>query len=444
MLRLYATYKSDFRANFHLAFPLILGQVGQIIVNIADNVMVGRLGAAELAAVSLANAVFISFLVVGMGISFALPPLVAEANGQQDMKRISQHTKHSLLVNLGFALLAIISIELIVPALQFMGQDAEVVVFAQPYLRISAYTMIPFMIFQTFRCYADGRSETLPAMIAMLLANVINIAANYVLIYGKFGAPALGVRGAAIGTMIARICMVIFLLLIVRYWKTLWKEVAAMNFRVYQKPAFWKILKLGIPTSLQGFFEVSAFGLAAIFAGMIHKEAQAAHQIAINLAAISFLICTGIAMAATIRVGNHFGELNKTRIRTIGVSAILQVAFFMALTSITYISLRYFLPSLYIQNQEVIDIAAGLLIMASIFQIPDGIQVTAIGALRGMQDVNVPTVITFVAYYLMALPIAYLLAFRFNMGALGIWVGLSVGLTISATFMTLRFLKKSK
>ena len=439
----FKTYQNDFQANLRLASPIIAGQVGQILVNIADNVMVGQLGAAELAAVSLANAVFIALLVVGMGLSFALPPLVAEADAKSNRSKISQFVKHSLIVNFCYALLAIVLVELLIPTMHMWGQEPEVVYHAIPYLRISAYSMIPFMIFQTFRTYSDGMSETIPPMIAMLSANAVNIFCNYALIYGNFGAPALGVGGAALGTFIARLFMLFLLLLILMKWKKLWQYIQGIREKKFELLLFKKILKLGIPTSLQGFFEVTAFGAAAVMAGKISKEAQAAHQIAINLASISFLICTGIAMAATIRVGNQVGLQNKDRLRRAGFSAIMQVALFMACTSIIYILLRHFLPSLYIDNKEVIDIAATLLILASVFQIPDGVQVTSAGALRGMQDVNIPTIITFTAYWLFALPISYLLAFHTQLKAAGIWIGLTIGLTCAAGLMALRFHRQS-
>lgn len=438
-----SNYKQDFRANLQLAAPIMAGQVGQITVNIADNVMVGKLGAAELAAVSLANAVFIALMVVGMGISFALPPLIAEAHSQNKHSQISRYFKHSLFINICYAFLVIGIIEMIIPTMGHWQQDPEVVKHAIPYLRISAFSMIPFMIFQSFRCYSDGHSETLPPMFAMILANFINIGLNYILIYGNFGAPALGVSGAALGTLIARVCMLIFIIVVLMRWKQMWQDIQQINFKQYQLKIFQKLLKLGIPTSLQGFFEVTAFGAAAVMAGKISKETQAAHQIAINLASISFLICSGLAMAATIRVGNQLGHKNLQKLRKAGFSAILQVVFFMFCTSVLYISFRYFLPGLYINNQEVISIAAGLLILASIFQIPDGVQVASAGALRGLQDVNIPTLITFVAYWIIALPISYWLAFVKQLGASGIWIGLTIGLSITAVFMTLRFHKYS-
>ncbi len=441
---MWSKYRSDFKKNIQLALPIIIGQVGQIMVNIADNVMVGRLGAAELAAVSLANAVFISFMVVGMGLSFALPPLIAEADGKGAHQTISSDILHSLIINILFAIFSIIAIEIIIPLMPYWGQEENVVQLAIPYLRISAFSLLLFMVFQCLRTYAEGKSKTIPPMIAMIIGNVVNIFLNYVLIYGYWSFPKLGVAGAAWGTFFARFVMLILLFVLIRQWKSLWPDLSRIGQVKVRSKQFKTILRLGIPTSLQGFFEVSSFAFAAVMAGMISKEAQAAHQIAINLASISFLICTGLAMAATIRVGNQLGLQNIRRLRNAGFSAIIQVILFMSLAMVSFLFLRWQLPALYINNQEVIRIAANLLIVASFFQISDGVQVTAIGALRGMQDVNIPTLITFISYWLCALPLGYYLAFKTDLSVTGIWIGLSVGLSLSALFMTYRFNRLSK
>lgn len=445
-MNIYQRYRNDFSANLKLASPIILGQVGQIAVNFIDNIMVGNLenSAASLAAIALANSVFIVVMVVGMGLSFALPPLIAEAEGNQNHKHISQYFKHSLMINIAFALFAMLVIESLIPMMHFWKQDAEVVQLAIPYLRINMISMLPFMLFQSLRCYADGRSETMPAMIAMLIGNVINVIANYGLIYGQFGLPKYGVSGAAFGTLISRIVMFFLLFFILRNWKTLWVDIQNASYKTYKQSIFSRLLKLGIPTSLQGFFEVTAFATASILAGQISKEVQAAHQVSINMASLTFMVCTGFAMASTIRVSNFFGEKNQSKIRSSGFSTIIQVVVFMTCTSILFICLRNILPQIYTKVPEVIEIASGLLILAAIFQIPDGIQVTAIGALRGLQDVFIPSLITFVAYWVLALPIAYYLAFYKGLGANGIWIGLTIGLSCSAIFMTYRFHKQSK
>ena len=440
----YEKYKLDFRLNSKLAFPIMAAQLGQVTTNIADNIMVGQLGAAPLASVSLANSIFYMFIVFGMGISFGLPPLISQAHGGKKYRRISLYVKNSFIINMGFAVIALILMLLSVPLLAYMGQDMSVVELAKPYLVITAWSVFPFMIFQTLRTYSDGMSQTLHSMIAVLIGNVANIILNYGLIFGKLGMPQLGVKGAAIGTMISRVIMIVVIVILLYFWKDLWSHLRKINFRRFNTGVMKRILSLGVPTSLQMFFEVSAFSIAAILMGVISKEAQAAHQIAINLASITFLICTGLAMATTIRVGNQLGLQDMPAVRRVGISAMIQVTIFMVVCVLGFIFLRYYLPSLYIDNEEVIGISALLLIYAAIFQIPDGIQVVALGSLRGLQDVNIPTIITFFSYYIIGIPISAMAAFYWGMGPAGIWLGLVTGLTISAGFLTRRFLRLSK
>lgn len=432
-------YKDNFRQNLQLALPIMGGQLGQVLVNLADNLMVGQLGATALASVSLANAVFIVFMVFGMGISFALPPLVSEADGADEPQKISQYFKHSLIVNLAFALISLVVILIGLPLLENMGQDVEIIPFAKEYLTITAWSLIPLMVLQTIRCYCDGLSNTLYPMIALIAGNVVNIFLNYGLIFGKMGFPDMGVSGAAVASMIARISMVFILLILMHRRARLWVHLENIRFLDYQKYLFRKVLSLGIPSSLQMFFEVTAFSGAAIIMGMLGKNAQAAHQISINLASTTFMICTGIGMAATIRVGNQYGRRSRKGVRDAGFSAILQVIMIMTTTAFIFVIGKNFLPTLYIDDLEVINIASILLIMAAIFQIPDGIQVTALGMLRGIQDVKIPTIITFFAYWLVGIPISYLSAVIFNFGPIGVWTGLIAGLTLSAGLLTWRY-----
>ena len=435
----FASYRQDFRKNLKLALPIMAGQLGQILVNFIDNIMVGRLGPESLAAVSLAISIYISFMVIGMGISFALPPLVAEAHGKRAPNTISILLKHSLVINLTYAFICILIIELGLPILDHLGQDAEVVKLAKPYLRISAWTMIPLMLFQAFRSFADGMSETMPAMMASLIGNVFNVFFNYMFIYGKFGAPALGVSGAALGTLLARIIMIAIILMVLFKWKDLWSHIQFTKYQNIQKSLVTKLLSLGIPTSMQMFFEVSAFAGAALIMGTLGAIPQAAHQIAINLASMTFLTCTGLGMAATIRAGNRLGQNDMQGVQRAGYSALLQVTAFMLIAAIVFVSLRNILPLIYIHDAEVIKIASTLLIVAAVFQVSDGVQVVSLGALRGVQDVKIPMVITFVAYWVFGLPMSYISARYWDMGPVGVWIGLVFGLSISAFLLTNRF-----
>jgi len=443
-MNIFKRYKKDFSLNLKLAFPIMAGQLGQITVYLADNIMVGRLGAESLAAVSLGVAIIAVPIVIGMGIAFALPPLVSEADGAEEHQKISQYFKHSLLINSLIGVISCGTILLLMPLLAHIGQDPDVVDLARGYIIISAWGMIPMMVFLTFRSYADGMSETLPSMIAMIAGNVINIVLNFIFIYGKLGSTAYGVNGAAIASLIARISMIVILVLILIKWKNLWSYIRKCNFYTYQSSIFKQLFNLGIPTSLQMFFEISAFSGAALIMGMVSKNAQAAHQISINLSSITFMICSGLAMASTIRVGNQLGKKDYHAMRDAGISSFLQVTLIMGVFSILFVILRHILPFIYIDDPVVIGIASTLLIYAAIFQIPDGIQVNALAALRGIQDVKIPTLITFFSYYLFGIPVSYFAALHWGMGATGVWLGLLIGLFISASLLTARFNRLSK
>jgi MATE family multidrug resistance protein len=432
-------YKKDFRLNLKLALPLMASQLGQVIVNFVDNIMVAKLGPAALAGVSFANALYAICLVFGMGISFALPPLISEAQGAADDRRISSYFKHSLIVNLAFGVISMILLIAFIPFMKYLGQDPEIIPHAAEYMYYSALGMIPFMIFQTLRCYSDGLSETLPSMIIIILGNLLNVILNYLLIFGHWGLPEMGTAGAALSSLISRVFMVFGILIIFRHWKNLWIYLSEVRFNMYKSSYFKKILSLGIPSSFQMTFELTAFSAAAIIMGFIGKIEQASHQIAINLASITFMIATGLAMASTIRVGNQLGKGDISKVKDAGYSAMIQITIFMIVAAIGFVLARHLLPTIYMDNAEVISIAAYLLLAAAIFQIPDGIQVITLSALRGLQDVKVPTFITFLSYWLLGIPCSYILAITLEWGPIGVWIGLILGLTISAIFLSYRF-----
>ncbi|HCV51357.1 MAG TPA: MATE family efflux transporter [Saprospirales bacterium] len=432
-------YKKDFRLNLKLALPLMASQLGQVVVNFVDNIMVAKLGPAALAGVSFANALYAICLVFGIGISFALPPLISEAQGAVDDRRISSYFKHSLIVNLAFGVFSMILLIAFIPFMKYLGQDPEIIPHAADYMYYSALGMIPFMIFQTLRCYSDGLSETLPSMIIIILGNLLNVILNYLLIFGHWGLPEMGAAGAALSSLISRVFMVFGILIIFRHWKNLWIYLSEVRFNMYKSSYFKKILSLGIPSSFQMTFELTAFSAAAIIMGFIGKIEQASHQIAINLASITFMIATGLAMASTIRVGNQLGKGNISKVKDAGYSAMIQITIFMIVAAIGFVLARHLLPTIYMDNAEVISIAAYLLLAAAIFQIPDGIQVVTLSALRGLQDVKVPTFITFLSYWLLGIPCSYILAITLEWGPIGVWIGLILGLTISAIFLSYRF-----
>lgn len=459
-------YKEHLRRNLKLAIPVMITQAGQIMVNLVDNFMVGglggkfdyikdeQLGKVALGAVSLGNAVFITALVVAFGFSFAISPLVAAADAKKDKEAAASIFSHGLVLNLLLAFTLLIILELTKPLLFYLGQPTDVIEKAIPFLSIMAWSMIPIMFFQSFRQFSEGLSLTIPVTIATIIGNIINIVLNYGWIYGYWGFPRLEVEGAGWGTFFSRIGMLIILVITLFTFKKTKYYLSAVKFKEFKKDIFRKISNMGIPTAMTSFFEVSAFAGAAFICGytfsadlaeqQLAKTNLAAHQIAISLASTSFMMCMGLGVAATVRVGYQLGLKDYKILREAGWSAIFMVIGFMLVCGIAMIIFRYQLPAFYLDNLPVIDLAAKLLIIAAFFQLSDGIQLVALGALRGMQDVKIPSIITFVAYWLIALPIGIILAVYFEMRAIGVWIGLGFGLTISAIMLLLRYNKQTK
>ncbi len=439
-----AHYRPHIRPNFLLAYPVMLSMLGQVMTGVADSVMVGWTGAVPLAASSLANIFFSIPLFFGVGVSYAITPLVAQAEGANDQKKIIDTLKNGSLINLitGFILVALIfSIE---PYMHSMGQPEDVVTLAIPYLSIIAISIIPTMIFQTYRQFAEGLQRTRVAMIIVVGSNLLNIVLNYILIFGKYGFPEMGLNGAGWATLISRVVMALSMMLYVYYGRIYRAYKAGFSIGNYSRSLINTLLHIGLPAGSQFIFEAGAFGFSALMMGWLGTNALASHQIAINLATISYMTTSGLGAAATIRVGNFWGHRDTNNLRASAFTMIGMAIIIMTAWAILFIFGRFFLPSLYIEDQSVIELTAPLLIIAAFFQLSDGIQVVTAGALRGLQDVKIPSLLIFVAYWIIALPLGYWLAFPMEMGANGIWISLFLGLTLTATAMVVRFNKLSK
>ncbi len=443
-MSLLKNYRSHVRPNFLLAYPVMLSMLGQVMTGVADSVMIGWTGATPLAASSFANIFFSIPLFFGIGVSYAITPLVALAEGAGDKNKIIDTLKNGGLINLvtGFVLVALIF--LAEPFMGFLGQPEEVVTLGIPYLSIIAISIIPTMIFQTYRQFAEGLQRTRAAMIIVVASNLLNIFLNYILIFGKYGFPAMGLNGAGWATLIARVVMAISMMLYVYHGRKFQSYKAGFSVGNYSRALISKMLHIGLPAGSQFIFEAGAFGFSAIMMGWLGTTALAAHQIAINLATISYMTTSGLAAAATIRVGNFWGQRDKQNLRASAYTMIGMAGCLMTAWALLFIFGRYLLPSLYIEDQAVIELTASLLIIAAFFQLSDGIQVVAAGALRGLQDVKIPSALIFVSYWVIALPLGYWLAFPLEMGAIGIWIGLCLGLTLTATAMVVRFNRLSK
>ncbi len=450
---MFSVYTKEFSYNWRLAAPVIMGMLGHTFVGLVDNLMVGQLGAAELAAVSLGNSFFFVAMSIGIGFSTAITPLVAEADSEHNFSRGKSAFKHGFVLCSLLAIVLFVLILLAKPLMYMMDQPQEVVVLALPYLDIIAISLVPLIIFQALKQFSDGMSLTKYPMYATIIANVINVFFNYVLIFGVWGFPKMGVVGAGIGTLIARFVMIILMWYFLNRLEKTKAYVKDLKLFVLEYSMLKKINSLGLPSALQMFFEVGLFTAAIWLSGTLGKNPQAANQIALNLSSMTFMIATGLSVTAMIRVGNQKGLKRPVELRRIATSIFIMGLALAILFALIFLIFNNVLPTFYLDlndlthiadNQNVVEIASSLLIIAALFQISDSTQVVFLGALRGLQDVKIPTLITFFAYWIIGFPVSYFLGDASKYGSSGIWIGLLAGLTASSIFLYIRFNYLSK
>jgi len=443
-----ALYKKEFSTNIRLAYPVILGMLGHTLIGVIDNIMVGRLGATQLAAVSLANSFVFIAMSAGIGFSTAITPIVAQGDAAKDVKTVRSAFQHGLFLCTLIGLLLFGVVSLGTPLMHLMRQPDEVIALAKPFIGWVGFSLLPMVIFQGYKQFADGLSLTKYAMYAVIFSNVIHVGINYVLIYGIWFFPKMGMMGAAIGTVISRIAMLIFMHYALSRNAQLKQYFSNFSFSEIKKSMLKKIVALGLPSSMQMLFEVALFTAAVWLSGFLGKTNQAANQIALSLASMTFMFAMGLSVAAMVRVGNQKGLKDYVNLRIVARSIFLLAIIIEIVFALLFIALHNYLPHWFVNaddviqlkdNTEVIKIASTLLIVAAIFQISDGIQVVVLGALRGLQDVKIPTVITFVAYWVIGFPISFYLGLYTPLKATGIWIGLLAGLTAAALFLYLRF-----
>ena len=444
----FSNYTKEFKYNLKLAYPVILGMIGHTLVGIVDNIMVGKIGPTELAAVSLGNSFIFIAMSLGIGFSTAITPLVAEAHGKSNREegRLAFHHGLYLCTILGLLLFGIVFFSK--PLLSFMGQPEAVVSLAKPYLDIVGFSLVPLIMYQAYKQFADGMSQTKYSMWATIVGNVANVVINYFFIYGIWIFPELGIIGAAIGTIASRIIMLIFMHYIMKSKSKFHYYFEGFTLKEIKKEINLKIIKIGLPSSMQMFFEVALFTGAIWLCGMIGTTSQAANQIALSLASLTFMFAMGLSVTAMVRVANQKGQEDYVMLRTVGLSIFILAVILEIVFAILFIAFHQVLPYIFVntqdlativETQEVISISAQLLIVAAFFQISDGIQVVVLGALRGLQDVKIPMYMTFVAYWVIGFPVSIYLGLYTDMKAVGVWIGLLAGLTAAALFLYLRF-----
>ncbi len=438
------TTAEHIKQNWKLAYPVMLTQLGHVMMGVMDNIMVGHVNAESLAAAGLALVVFNVLFLFGIGVSYGITPLVASAQGEKDNSRITQVLRHGLVINLLNGLLLFLLVRIGKNLLYQLGQDKEVVALAIPYLNIIAFSLIPILVFQSFKQFAEGLSQTRVAMMVILSANVLNLILNYMFIYGHGGFPAMGLVGAGWATLTSRTYMMIAIAAYVYYAPFFKNYRSGFSLGNYSKKLFKQLLAIGIPSGVQFIFEVAAFDFSLVMMGWFGTKTQAAHLIAINLATISYMTTSGVAAAATVRVGYFLGSRDLVNLKLAAKTLLLMALSLMACWTLIFILGRHILPVLYVADKEVIVIASTLLIIAGLFQLADGTQVVCTSALRGLQDVKIPSIFIFVAYWIIGLPLGYWLGFKEGFGGIGVWLGLLIGLTLTALAMYIRFQKLSQ
>jgi MATE family multidrug resistance protein len=446
MLSIFKKYKSHYGDNLKLAIPVVISQLGHTLVQMSDTIIVGHFaGTVSLAAVSLATSIFMVPLIIGIGISYGSTPLIAQHNGRNEQAECGQLLSNSLLINVitGIGLFALVALGSVY-FLDHLYQSPAVLAQAKPFLMLLAASVIPMLVFNTFKQFAEGLGFTKQAMMISIWGNILNICLGITFVKGLFGVAPMGIMGVGYSTLIDRCVMALVMGIYV---------FRSANFKAYLKGFALKnidrvrsfsILKIGAPVALQYTFEISAFSAAAVIIGTIGLQQLAAHQIAINLASMTYMMSSGLSAAAAIKSGNYFGAKDHQNLRLSANASYHIVLVFMSVTALIFALANQVLPWIYTSDTSVITIAAQLLILAAVFQLFDGTQVVGLGILRGMGDVNIPTIITLLAYWVIGLPVGYLFGIYLKQGVNGVWYGLVLGLMISSVLMFVRYKVISK
>lgn len=434
---------AESRVTMKLAFPMIIGQLGQMLLGLADTLMVGRIGVTELAALTLANALFFVPFIFGIGVLTGITVITSNARGAGDTAAVRASCRHGLYLALAIGCLVAALGWILSHHLWRFGQPPEVAARGAVFFRIIMLSAIPGLASIALKNHADALNRPWPPFWISIGGVLLNILLNWVLIYGKWGSPALGLEGAAIATLIARcaIFAVLFLWLVrdagLREW------IPARWFRTPEPAAIRKLLAIGFPASLNMIWEVGAFSAAGLLIGRFGETAMAAHQIALACASTAFMIPLGLSMALTVRVGRANGAGDIRQLRPIVLSGWLLATIFSLVAVSCFTFFGDSLAQMFIGEERVITLAASIFVIVGFFQIADCLQVASAGMLRGLHDAKIPAIMGFVSYWIVGLPVGTLLAFSAGWGVLGVWCGLALGLTVAALTLAPRLWKKT-
>lgn len=436
-----SSLSSHIKKSFLLALPIGIGQMGHVLTGISDYTMLGHYKSLDMASTTFATSVFFPIMILGIGFSIGLTPLVAKANGANNSGDYKKLFNAGFKVNLLTAFVLFLLLLLIAFNLDLFQQDEGVAENGFWYFLIISLSIFPIMIFQSCKQYVEAMQDTLTPMYFSLGSNVINVGLNYVLIFGKFGFPELGIIGAGVSTLVARLLMSVVFLLYFSRKKDLKPLLQDLYKSSWEFKKVKKILNIGLPISIFMFFEVTAFSAATFMVGWISADHLSAHQIALSLASLSFVFSLGVGNAASIRSATFFGEKNKKGIRKVAQSVLVISVGLSTVSAIFFFLFNEQLPLLFVPASETVIItqAAGMILFAALFQFSDGLQVVFQGLLQGIGDVKLPSFIAIISYWVIGLPVGYLLTFKYGYGANGVWIGLAVGLSISAILQFSRY-----
>ena len=425
-----------------MAIPIVLSYAGQMLIRVVDSIMIGYVGTVSLAACSFANSVFIVVFVFIIGFSNGLTPLVGKSFAEKDNKRISCLLRNSLISNYALAIIMILVLLLLYNYLDSMGQSKRVVEESKSYYILLCISIIPSVLFFTFKQFLEGLTSTVPAMVFTLLGNLLNIGVNYVLIYGYWIFKPLGLAGAGIGTIVATSFMAIGLGIYLITQKKFGKFINYYSSKALSiKTQIVELFKIGYPIGSQMLIEVLTFAFAAIMIGWIGESQLAAHQIAMTLGSISYMAANGISAATTIKVSNELGMKKVDKIYYITNSSLHITTIIMLFSGVFFYLFREEISSIFVKDTIVINYAIKYMTIMCLFQLFDGYQVVILGSLRGIRDVNRPAHIAIIAYWLIGIPLGYTMAFNFNLNGEGIWLGLLAGLGIASLLLYHRFIR---
>ena len=443
MNQFYNTYRPYFIKTLQLSYPIMIGQLGIVLMGVADIVMIGKLDAINLAAASLANSVYFLIAIIGMGTLTAVSPLIAKSKAEGHNNDCAILFRQGIWASIILAVFIGLILFVLAENLYWFGQSERVTELTKNYLHVLNLGTLPLLVFLGVKQFSDGLGITKPSAVITILALLMNIVLNWLLIYGNWGFPKLGLLGTGFATSISRLFMGISMYLYVRS-NSIYEHYRKLKEHKYDSYWLIKIFKVGLPSGFQYFFEVGAFAFAAIMIGWIGEYELAAHQIAINIASVTYMVATGLSAGGSIAVGDALGRRNRQDIIRSGYAAVILATAFMGVCAIVFSLFNQWIVGLYINDLHVEEMASGLLIIAAFFQLSDGIQCVGLGILRGIGDTKIPTVITIIAYWVIGIPIGYYLGFKTGLSLYGIWISLSIGLSFSALLLTFRFKKRSR